>query len=250
MKSNSEAIALFNEMAKLNKYNSDNFYFSSGRPVKIDPKIIVEDIDSKLELKKNDLLLDVGCGTGVITLPISKKVNKIFALDGGFNVIEQLKKNIINNKISNINTINIPFDKNNFEDNFFDKVLMYAVIHYLDGDKYVKNCIEELIRICKPGGKILIAEIPEKNAIENLRNGLLTNKEKQIINNFEKNRNEYDQFMKQFDVNKYQFNYLEMEQDKLKEICKDFGCEAQILKQDIRQPFSLTRRDLLIKLPS
>lgn len=248
MLSNNDAIKLFNEMAKINNSMDDNCYFSSGRPVKIDPKIIVNDVNSKLKLKEDDLLLDIGCGTGVITIPLSYKVKEVYALDGGTQVIKKLKENSAKNNVFNIKMINLPFNKKKFQDNFFDKILMYGVIHYFDGISAIENCLKELIRICKPGGTILVAEIPEKNAIEKVKNHKLSQEEKELIKIFESNRTEYDVFMNKIDMEKYNFMYQELNGDELLEICNKFDCHAEILKQDVRQPFSITRRDLLIKL--
>ena len=102
MKSNDEAIKLFDEMARKNNYFENNCYFSSARPVIVDPKMIIDDINSKLRLDKNHVILDVGCGTGVITIPLSYKVKRIFALDGGVDVIKKLKENCLRNKVFNV----------------------------------------------------------------------------------------------------------------------------------------------------
>ncbi len=250
MKFNDEAIKLFDEMARNNNYFEDNCYFSSARPVKVNPKIIIDDITSKLKLDKHHVILDVGCGTGVITIPLSFKVKTIFALDGGFNVIEKLKENCSRQKIFNVNPINLTLNNSNFEDNFFDNILMFAVIQYMDNMIEVENCIKELIRICKPGGSILIAEFPEENAINSLKNKNLSDAEKSIIENFKKNRIEYDNFMSQFNADKFNFKYQELNEKELLNICENLNCEAKIMKQDIRQPLSLTRRDLLITIPN
>ena len=131
MSSNTEAIEIFNEMARSNYSNSDNCYFSSGRPVRVDPEIIINDINSKIDLQKNQKILDVGCGTGVVTIPLSFKVKEIYALDAGNDVIDKLKENIIKKNITNIKVINRNINDIDFQSNFFDNVIMYAVIHYV-----------------------------------------------------------------------------------------------------------------------
>ena len=49
------------------------------------------------------------------------------------------------------NSLNIPFGSD-----LFDYTLSIAVIHHLSTHERRKQCIEELIRITKPGGKIFI----------------------------------------------------------------------------------------------
>ena len=45
-------------------------------------------------------------------------------------------------------------------------------------------------------------------------------------------------------------NNIELNAEKLLEICENLNCKGKIMKQDIRQPLSLTRRDLLITIPN
>ena len=48
----------------------------------------------KLELKKDDILLDIGCGSGNVSIEASKYVNKIFAIDKRKEAIDLSKENI------------------------------------------------------------------------------------------------------------------------------------------------------------
>ena len=249
MGSNADEINNFNEMARSNHSTNDNCYFSSGRPVRVDPKIIINDINSKIEIEKNQKILDVGCGTGVITIPLSFRVKEIFALDAGIDVINKLKENFNKKNITNIKPINSSIKNSNFKSNFFDHIIMYAVIHYLDNILEVENCIKELIRVCKPGGSILIAEIPEINAIRELNEKKLTKEEIKILEEFNNNRSDYDNFMNKLIEYKGSKRNNELDGNELVQIANKYGCYAELLKQDIRQPFSLSRRDLLIKLP-
>jgi len=221
-------------------------YFSSGRPVYVDPKIIIKDICSKIPLSKNDIILDVGCGTGLLTIPIARRCKYVYALDAGREILEKARINCQEGKVRNIVFCEGLATDLPFKNKLFDRVIMYSVMHYLENMQQVKNCIQELIRVCKKGGDILIAEIPEKKAKEEFESREKTSEELKILEKFKSDRKQYDKLFKEKVSVKPQDNTLIIDRNILIEIAEKEGCLAKMYKQDIRQPFSLTRRDLVI----
>ncbi len=59
----------------------------------------------KLELNKNDIVVDVGCGTGAMSVDIAKRVKKVYAIDVNKKAIELTKKNIEKFNIKNCEVI-------------------------------------------------------------------------------------------------------------------------------------------------
>lgn len=97
--------------------------------------------------KENTKVADVGCGNGRNCL-LRKDINYT-GFDPVINFVNICKNKGINAKISDILDI-----KN--EDNYFDYTMCIAVIHHLsDNNRRIKS-INELVRITKPNGKILI----------------------------------------------------------------------------------------------
>ena len=71
-----------------------------------------------LNLKKTDSVLDIGCGTGRLTIPIAKKVRKVYALDTSREMIKIVKKCVEEEKLNNVQSINTNwelFDINRIE---------------------------------------------------------------------------------------------------------------------------------------
>ena len=60
---------------------------------------------NQIKLKPNDTVLDIGCGEGSITIPISKKVKSITGLDSSKEMLKLLNKRASDENISNINTV-------------------------------------------------------------------------------------------------------------------------------------------------
>ena len=69
-----------------------------------------------LILDNGDTVLDVGCGEGSITIPLSKKVKKVIALDSSPKMLEYLDKRVNDNDITNIESILMPIEDIKYED--------------------------------------------------------------------------------------------------------------------------------------
>lgn len=97
-------------------------------------------------LPKNQFIVEIGCGNGKNILD-----NRHYYT--GFDFSEEFAK-ICKSKhleVGVCNNLNIPLKNDSF-----DCVISIAVIHHLSSIEKRKKCIDELIRICRPGGKIFI----------------------------------------------------------------------------------------------
>jgi hypothetical protein len=59
-----------------------------------------------IEFSSTDRIIDVGAGTGALAIPLSKRVREIIAVEPAENMLWCLKKNIAEEKISNVTCIN------------------------------------------------------------------------------------------------------------------------------------------------
>ncbi|AXV39950.1 class I SAM-dependent methyltransferase [Methanobacterium sp. BAmetb5] len=65
-----------------------------------------EKLLNRIELDSNDSVLDIGCGNGVITIPLAQKATKVTAMDISSKMLEILMKNAKDSDLNNINTFN------------------------------------------------------------------------------------------------------------------------------------------------
>ena len=109
---------------------------------------------NKLNLKRNDLLLDMGCGEGRHTIGayIEKPVNS-FGFDLSYKDLQIAKERLNDFDVSNkreicqfgVGDINaLPF-----KDESYDSVICSEVLEHVDSPE---DSIKELIRVLKPGG--------------------------------------------------------------------------------------------------
>src|SRR3970282_122473 len=111
-------------------------------------------------LKPGERVLDVGCGTGVLTrlaAEIGGQEGRAVGIDVAPMMISIAKENATREKIRTdfrVATIeNLPF-----EDNSFDCVLSSLMIHHLPPDLKLTG-LTEVYRVLKPGGRLLAVDI-------------------------------------------------------------------------------------------
>lgn len=110
---------------------------------------LVEVVASMIE--KEDFVLECACGTGMISKGIAKKAKRLIATDYSEGMLKQANKNLAGFENVSVHKANILQLED--ADNTYDKVVAGNVIHLLDEPA---KAIEELLRVCKSGGKIII----------------------------------------------------------------------------------------------
>lgn len=96
---------------------------------------------------KYSLVADVGCGNGKYM-----SVNKDLLMLGS-DISEGLLSICVNKEFEVLIASN---EKLPYRSESFDAVISVAVVHHFSTDARRQNAINELYRICKPGGKVLI----------------------------------------------------------------------------------------------
>jgi SAM-dependent methyltransferase len=69
----------------------------------------VEQLEKRIPLDKNKTVLDAGCGTGTMALPLAEYADKVTALDLSPAMLEFLQEEIESRGIKNIRTLNADF---------------------------------------------------------------------------------------------------------------------------------------------
>jgi len=112
---------------------------------------------SSTDFNKNDLVLDVGTGTGVIAHALAPMVKEVIGLDISQDMLEH--SNWEGNKYFIKRDIRNPI----FYENVFNKVTARMVFHHIL--KNTQKAMNECYRVLKKGGKMIFSEgvppIPE-----------------------------------------------------------------------------------------
>lgn len=158
---NAEDIKIKNQMEKMvNTYDKYMKMITFGK----DDKLRKTTIDLA-QIKQGDNVLEIGCATGSLTLAAKQKAGKnslVAAIDiipGMIEVSKIKSKNAnldINFQLGSID--NIPFP-----DSHFDVVMCSFMIFHMS-DNVRNKGIEEISRVLKPGGRLLVLDVvlPQK----------------------------------------------------------------------------------------
>lgn len=104
-----------------------------------------------LDPKKDDVMLDVGAGTGAITNILADVCDDVFAVEPNEEKLEFMKK-----KYPQIKGLSSKVDAIPFPDSYFTKIFAVASFHHFDNQDLA---LDELCRLLKPSGLLLIHEI-------------------------------------------------------------------------------------------
>lgn len=133
------------------------------KKTKDDYNLIAEDFSRKREMIWKELsflrdqviagekILDLGCGNGRFIELFKEQNIEYFGLDNSERLIEIAKKRYPRGKFQIADAFNLPFP-----DNFFDKVFSIAVLHHIPSDQYRTRFLEEVRRVLKPGGILIL----------------------------------------------------------------------------------------------
>jgi ubiquinone/menaquinone biosynthesis C-methylase UbiE len=126
-------------------FKLQEFTYTIGATKRI--QIMTEYID----IKPSDIILDIGGNTGKITEAYSNNCKEVIVLESKRSIVEYGRSHRPNIKFIEGGAENIPLP-----DEYFDKVVASASFHHFsDQDK----ALEEMKRVLKPDGKIIILEI-------------------------------------------------------------------------------------------
>lgn len=116
-----------------------------------------------LNIKHDDIVLDVGCGGGININRMAKNAKKVYGIDYSIESVKlsrQVNEKLIDNgkvEIHEGNVKDLPFD-----DDTFDIVTAFETVYFWPD---IEKCFGEVKRVLKPGGTFLIGM--ESNGSDN-----------------------------------------------------------------------------------
>lgn len=141
-----------------------------------------EKILDQLDLKEDMIACEFGCGSGIFSIALAKRLKKgkVYGLDILEEKLLVFKERASLEGISNIETILTNIEKiggSKLGDNSLDLVLVPNVL-FQNEDKRV--IIEEVKRITKPGGEILILDWKKESPLGPKEERISANKVKEM----------------------------------------------------------------------
>lgn len=130
-------------------------------------QIFLERSAKLLKPGPNDIVLDIGCGSGVLPQILHKKVKEIHCVDTAPQMIEKARKVMAgaDNVFFHLLDSNNFTDLSMFEDKKFDLVYVASVVQYYPDIKALEDLITEIVRITKPEYRALITDIHDEHSL-------------------------------------------------------------------------------------
>ncbi len=116
----------------------------------------IESALNSMELKSNELVLDLGCGTGFL-FPHIHKPNLLVGIDTSQKLLREAKKHT--KKLSNTVLILADADNTPFPDNIFDRVFAITLLQNMPDPT---KTIPEMKRVSKPEAVFVITGLKKK----------------------------------------------------------------------------------------
>jgi len=132
-------------------------------------KNTIPNVISRLELNSSDQLLDIGCGAGDLTIPLSTMVAGTTCIDHPA-ILRRLKQRVPHEPYCYI-----PGDFVKLQvKQKFSKILAYSVVICLGSKEDVFSFIDKACGLLQPGGRMLIGDFvnkDKKTRFQNSRSG-------------------------------------------------------------------------------
>lgn len=113
-------------------------------------------------LTKKDKILDFGCGPGTFSIRLSNICSEVVSVDIVESFIKSANDSFNKLNLSNTKAIHIKPNSVPYPDSYFDAVLLMDVVHHLED---INEALNEVSRVLKPNGNIIIYEPNKLNPI-------------------------------------------------------------------------------------
>lgn len=105
-----------------------------------------------LHCQPGDRILEVGVGTG-LSLPLYPRDVRVVGIDLSTDMLKRAERKVKDENLTQVEALYaMDAQQMTFEDNSFDKVVAMYVVSVVPD---VRQLVEEIRRVCKPGGEII-----------------------------------------------------------------------------------------------
>ena len=120
----------------------------------------IANIARHLQLKPSEALLDVCCGNGLLTLRLAQSCRQVVGVDFSPAMIKVAQGNALPNIeyiVGDVRNLpELPHER-------FDKICLNFSFQYFENYETGRTVIAGLLKKLKPGGRILISDIPDRS---------------------------------------------------------------------------------------
>lgn len=120
-------------------------------------EVMLATITDRLGLSREHVLADLGCGGGWIAERLSSHVGQVVGLDFSWGMIKNARSLLPSGSLVQGAIGELPFRRYSF-----DRILCYFVFINVLDDRDVERFLLDMFRVLKPGGRILVGQLPDR----------------------------------------------------------------------------------------
>ncbi|MCD9026222.1 AMP-binding protein [Cohnella silvisoli] len=172
-------VKLFNDLAVTAKDKvSSGGFISSYTGIYFTEPEVDEYRDRVVELAKpfageGKKALEIGCGSGLILFALAEAFDEYTGLDPSPLTQEANRKSLNESNRDRIRLLTRFADEiSEMEDNSYDLVLLPSTIQFFPDYLYLNNVLREAVRLVRPGGALIVADILDESTKEDFRASL------------------------------------------------------------------------------
>lgn len=134
----------------MNDHDVRNFYNEHWKRFDVSRVRIWHCVRQFIEsLPKGSHVLDAGCGNGKNMIYMEKNGMKTKGIDFSEKLVNVCSQKDLKTCVADIRKIPYP-------DDYFDHVICIAVLHHLQKEEDRVKAMNEMLRVCKKGGKVMV----------------------------------------------------------------------------------------------
>jgi ubiquinone/menaquinone biosynthesis C-methylase UbiE len=117
---------------------------------------IANEIKNLIPLRKDMAALEYGAGTGITSFLLKDYLKEITLIDNSSEMVKVMNEKIRITKVTNIKTLSLDLEHNNYEGEKFDLIFNQMVLHHVND---IENIISKFRKMLNPGGYLAIADL-------------------------------------------------------------------------------------------
>jgi ubiquinone/menaquinone biosynthesis C-methylase UbiE len=118
-----------------------------------DIRVRTETVQQFTDAMTFDSVLDIGCGNGVISLPLLPRCRQLTLLDLSSKMLELARQRVPSERSKDVKIINGDFISANLPGDSFDLILCIGVLAHVDSPAAV---IDKVAALAKPGSRVVL----------------------------------------------------------------------------------------------